>query len=315
MKVLKNTICKVIVALLFFQSSLALASPNPSDLNVQLIEAIEAGQANRVKTLIASGADPNYKEALIGKTPLHYAVWDGYLQIVKILLANKADPNAKNDLKKTPLHYVAMRGAFLPSRKDFDPDLHSALWNRYKNIIELLIANGADPNSKDKIGASPLHLSTDIGDKGIIMMETLIANGADPNVRNKWNETPLMSAAWLGYKATAKALIARGADPNAIRDDGWTALHLVAWSGYNKETAEALIAGGAKLNVIEILYYGATPLHLASRKGNKDVAEVLIDYGADTNILNNEGQTALEIATIEGQESFVQFLHSKGIEK
>ena len=314
MKVLKNQIYKVIVALLFFQSSLALASTNPSDLNVQLIEAIEAGQANRVKALIAEGADPNYKDTLIGDTPLHYAVWDGYLQIVEILLANEVDPNAKNNFEKTPLHYVVMQGAFLPSRKDFDPDLHSALWNRYKNIIEVLIAGGADPDSKDNNRESPLHLATDIGDKAIIMMEALIANGADPNARNKWNETPIMSAAWLGYKATAEALIAMEADPNAKRDDGWTPLHLVAWSGYNKETAEALIAGGAELNVTEIRD-GATPLHLATRRGNKDVAEVLIDYGADTNILNNEGQTALEIATIKGHESFVQFLRSKGVQK
>ena len=314
MKVLKNQIYKVIVALLFFQSSLALASANTSDLNVQLIEAIEAGQANRVKALIAEGADPNYKDTLIGDTPLHYAVWDGYLQIVEILLANEVDPNAKNNFEKTPLHYVVMKGAFLPSRKDFDPGLHSALWSRYKDIIEALIAGGADPNSKDNLGTTPLYLAMSIGDKALILIENLIAGGADPDSKDKWNGTPLHSAAYLGHTGSVKILLANDADPNVKNDWNETPLHLLARGEQdNQEIAEALIAEGVELNIKDT--YGETPLHKATKRNNENIAEVLIDYGADTNILNNEGQTALEIATIKGHESFVQFLRSKGVQK
>jgi len=58
----------------------------------------------------------------------------------------------------------------------------------HKEIVELLIAKGADVNSKDKSGYTPLHgAATDV------TVELLIAEGADVNAKGDDGSTPLDS--------------------------------------------------------------------------------------------------------------------------
>ena len=59
----------------------------------------------------------------------------------------------------------------------------------HKEIVELLITNGADMDGKDKYGNTPLHYAATWGHKETA--ELLIANDADVNAKNKFGETPL----------------------------------------------------------------------------------------------------------------------------
>jgi hypothetical protein len=68
--------------------------------------------------------------------------------------------------------------------------LHRAAYNKHKEIIELLIANGVDVNAKNDAAETPLHLATT---KEIA--ELLIANGADVNAATNRGTTPLDWAA------------------------------------------------------------------------------------------------------------------------
>ena len=66
----------------------------------------------------------------------------------------------------------------------------AAFWG-HKEIVELLIAKGADVNAM-RFDGTPLHLA--IGHKEII--EILIAKGADVNSKSKaFNQTPIDAAA------------------------------------------------------------------------------------------------------------------------
>ncbi len=101
-------------------------------------------------------------------------------------------------------------------------------------------------------------------------------------LRNKVQRTPLHTAAWYGHTAVIEVLIRRGADVNAKCDlvasgDGqWNALHIAATQG-NVEAARALIRGGTDFNAKSLA--GETPLDVATRKGNRELADVLLAHG------------------------------------
>ena len=91
------------------------------------------------------------------------------------------------------------------------------------------LADGADVNAKDAGGGTPILDAAYSGQKEIV--ELLIENGADVNAKivnakienaNDVNGmTPLHEAAFGGYKEIAELLIAKGADVNAkSRFDG-----------------------------------------------------------------------------------------------
>ena len=67
-----------------------------------------------------------------------------------------------------------------------------------KEIVELLLANGADVNVKDKDGVTPLFDAVATVQKEIAKL--LIINGADVNVADPFSMTPLHFAAVFGQK-------------------------------------------------------------------------------------------------------------------
>jgi ankyrin repeat protein len=114
-------------------------------------------------------------------------------------------------------------------------------------VVELLIAEGADVNAKEDIyGRTPLFwAATKEGHKEIA--EILITKGADVNVKSGDEETtPLHQAALYGHKEIAELLIANGADVNAKNDDGWTPLKFAVALKHRDETADLLRKHGGK---------------------------------------------------------------------
>jgi ankyrin repeat protein len=83
------------------------------------------------------------------------------------------------------------------------------------------LAAGVDVNAKDDDGGTPMYWAAVNGRKEIV--ELLIAKGADVNAKSK-RGTPLHFAAKGGHREVAKLLIAKGADVNAKTGDGVTPL-------------------------------------------------------------------------------------------
>jgi ankyrin repeat protein len=109
----------------------------------EIIKAAKAGQAARVKELLATDKSLINARDKDGSTPLHCAVWKGHAPVVAVLLEAGADVNATNENDHwgtTPLHAAA----------------HA----NQAAIAQLLIDHGADVNSRDREGRTPMFHTT-----------------------------------------------------------------------------------------------------------------------------------------------------------
>lgn len=86
-------------------------------------------------------------------------------------------------------------------------------------------------------------------------------------------------------------------DVNAANEDLVTALHVAAVRG-NAEMANVLINSGANVNIQSA--DGQTPLHVSARNGNLKFSEMILSHGATTDAIDQNGVTPLQLAVFEG---------------
>lgn len=135
-----------------------------------------------------------------------------------------------------------------------------------------------------------LSFAARAGSKEICQL--LLAKGADPN-KASVDSLPLVLAAGLGHVSTCEVLIANGADPNKEAMDGYLPLVMAAGSGH-ASTCEVLIAAGAEMNRPDS--HGRRPLTQASWHGHIDAVRVLCERGANPNLTDSAGFAPLDHA-------------------
>lgn len=111
--------------------------------------------------------------------------------------------------------------------------------------------------------------------------------------------TPVRAAAWSGNIRIVRMLVDAGADiATRVDYDRCTVLHLQALKDDEKaiEMAEELLNLGADLSWTD--YEQMTPLHWAAREGNHEIAKFFIERGADTRAQDHLGRTPLDIALL-----------------
>ena len=120
----------------------------------------------------------------------------------------------------------------------------------------------------------------------------------------------LLRAARAGDVVHVIASLDSGADVNvATEGNGYTALIWAASRGYT-ETVRLLLEGGADMNLLAA--DGQTALMRAADNGHFDVVKVLVDNGADVNIQTDRGITALRLATLKNHVRIVDLLTIHG---
>ena len=211
-----------------------------------------SGDLNRVKFLVAKGADVCVEDAL-GFTPLHFAAFSGYLELVK--------------------YFYEKNGAY-----DLDRTLLFAAKSGNLELVKYLVSLGADVNAKYKIKPtslvfymfypselhSVLHFAAESGN--LEMVKWLVDQGADVNAKDKDEVTIMHSAAESGNLEMVKWLVAKGLKGNT-RTHGRTVLHFAAKSG-NLELVKYLVERGANVNAID--ERGKSPLHYAAGSGYRN---------------------------------------------
>ena len=182
--------------------------------------------------------------------------------------------------------------------------LNWASMGKNTELIKYLIDKGADVNSKNKDGFTPLMFA---GTKGRVENALLlIENGADLFAENSNKATCAHFLSICLMPDFLNLLVEKGVDFNGKDNRGRIPLMVAASSnlptrnesiGNNDELHEAIkILIKQTTNINDTDNQGRTALHQAY-----DVlfAELLVEQGANINIKDNEGLTPLDTASLE----------------
>ncbi|CZR67992.1 uncharacterized protein PAC_17891 [Phialocephala subalpina] len=153
-----------------------------------------------------------------------------------------------------------------------------------------------------------------IGDGDEALVRTLLEDqGASLVTRNLENQTALHLAVLNGHEAIARLLLERGADIEAAGDDGEKPLYIAAATG-NFAIARVLLqfnASAESFNVRKQL----SALHRAVEQGHEEIVNLLLRHGADVDLQNSNGETALFDAVVKGNSKLATLLLRNGANK
>jgi quinoprotein dehydrogenase-associated probable ABC transporter substrate-binding protein len=244
----------------------------------------------RVEQWLAQGADINQE--------LGNAVLSSDVERIKYLLDHGADINRLDAQGVAPLH-VAARGSNAAT-------------------VALLLDRRADPNVRDRDGWTPL-LHAAFRNR-VPAIKLLLSRGGDIEATAPWGYGALMLAVEEGKFDAAQALIDAGAAVDRpAGPENLTPLMVVASEVPTSrriiqltqttgpiEIARALIARGAKVNAMTTA--GVMPLMIAAARDNAPMIGVLVEAGADLAAKSSDGQTALEIAERNDNDSSIRLI-------
>ena len=181
--------------------------------------------------------------------------------------------------------------------------LHDAAGYGHAKALKLLLDEGADINTRNTYGETPLHWAAEYGKTEIAKL--LLDSDADVNAKDKDDGTPLHCATKRGYTEIVKLLLNGGADVNAKDEDGRIPLHWAAYNGHT-EIVKLLLDKGADVNAQK--KNGETSLHDAIYLGHIETVNLLLDRGADVNATTEKGETPLNIATAKRRDEVIAIL-------
>ena len=269
-----------------------------------------------IKFLIDAGYDLNHQDNE-GKTPLHLAFEDHELDLAQTLINQfRANINIRDSQNWTPLHTAIDRGYFSYSQElsktcflqDVGTDLswiqlHAACFGEDPHDVQCLLDAKTDVNHVSSAGYTPLHIA--VMKSNIDLVSLLLNQSLNINVMSIDGQTPLHVAADTGNETVIQKLLAQKADPSLKDARGNISLHLVVQP--KQETKPRLLKTRTRVGIGHRCVY-----QTFFRACSKQTVRAIIDHGADVNAVNNKCQTALWLACCDGQVELVTVLLNAG---
>ena len=289
---------------------------------MQLSELIRNGNLSAVDALLQAGTSPNARDVM--DTPiLHLAVLHKQPGIVEYLLRSGADPGATDTNLDTALHVAAaneMAASYtILSTAGADPNVaNHAGWTPQQLLARRApaTASAAKPGSAQRLAAyrkdprftgwSTLSVVAWAGDT--VLVRKLVASGEHLSA-DSTGYTPLARAVQNGQLQAARMLLEAGADP--AEPSAAALAHLAVASG-DTAMLELLITHEVPLDRLN--HEGATALQRAIRNHQSDLADILLDGGADPGLWGEDQVTPLMLAAQMGDASVASRITRSGVD-
>ena len=139
-------------------------------------------------------------------------------------------------------------------------------------------------------------------------VQAMVENAPDElNAISDHGFTPLGMATHFGNEDIVRFLLEKGADPNTHSQNGYNVypLHAAVGSGFDG-ISKMLIEAGAEVNVLQTSR--TTPLHLAAQTGNIELLILLLENGAQVAVKNEIDKTASDLAGEKGYTEIANIL-------
>jgi ankyrin repeat protein len=303
---------KFLALILAATLSSSVVAAGPSDI----ADAAQAKNGAAVKELLKKGADVNAAQG-DGMTALHWAALNGDADVAQMLLYAGANVGAKTRIGGyTPLHLAAQVGhaaVIAPLVAAGAPvsavtstgttALMQAAHSGSAESVRILIENGADPNLKETANGQTALMFAAASDRTDVV-KMLLARGADINATSRVEDfSALTMSSEVDQNGVPRQAPAaqRGDVPGVTRPfnyneligkhGGLSALHFAARQGA-MASAEALLAAGADVNQ-RCAGDKTTPIIVAAVNGHFDLVSVLLDKGANPNLVSEAGMFPL----------------------
>jgi ankyrin repeat protein len=274
-------------------------------------------------------------------TILHYAIELGYTDVFSVIMRGNPDVNKANANGITPImmHVIKWsnpdvnifmklleKGADVNHRANNGNILLSYVIHKYNNMNDTqrkyiykktLELTTTDINVRNTQGITPLIQSIMINND--IVVGDVLAKGADPNLTNlegfiPFKRTPLAFAIQNKKVKVIKKLLNAGANINIVDEGSKHSLLCEAVISGEPEILSALIEKHPDLDIQNTTEEHETPLISACILNEIDLVEMLVEAGANLNIRNARGKTALDYAYMELNFLIVEYLTEKGAE-
>lgn len=263
------------------------------------------------------------KCAADGDLPSHGSYYDRIRNVSQDRFLKEAPKIMPTD--KAADHQIVSRERlknWLADGADIDRELYAAVTGNDAERLKFLIEKGGDVNKRHATGATPLDAAARSRLPSLI--EILIGAGADPNATDNDGFFPLLHAINRNHVPSVEALIQGGADIEKKTKAGIAPLSWAIGDG-KFFAAKALIDLGADVNSksghenVTPLMTLATQLAARTRSGHiaqgpqpLEIAQLVIEKGADVNAKSKDGITALMIAAGHNNAPLIALLGKRG---
>jgi ankyrin repeat protein len=285
-----------------------------------LFKSIRSGSSTELEKQLSNGADAN--DSLDGYSALMAATLSGTADQMQMLINHGAVVNFIAQTGETALWIAApdidkMRvlldhGADVQHKvQDYGILVKIAAMPGTANAIKMLIDKGADPRNSSPDNLLVYNAATS-GDTAIL--GPLIRQGFNINDSLSFGDHPINGAMWFRTFATLKMLVDNGADVNVpYKGDTSNTFSeatplMMACIFHDKPALFYLLNKGANTNLKNRKGYTALMLLQQSEKDDPEMTQALLDHGAKADAIAGNGNDALYFALQKGNTGSVKIL-------
>lgn len=202
-------------------------------------------------------------------TGLLIAVWHGSLPLTQLLVSSQADVNLQQYDKSTPL-YIACQKGFVP-------------------IIKMLLDHNANVNIPRECGATPLYIAAQEGKEEAVKL--LLEHKANPDSVRADGSGPFYISCRCNFIGITRLLVNSKANVNLSHPKSGSGLYIACQQEHVELVKYLLTIPSVKVN--QKAFPDDYPLHVACKKKNYILTQLLLNHGAAIDITNNGGEVNL----------------------